>query len=292
MLIDELKTFVTVVEMRNFTKAGEFLHVSQPTVSLHIKHLEAELKSTLLVRANKTFQITPAGEILYSRAKQLLHLAEQTKDEILWQHNRVGGILRISASYTIGESVIPKILTQLHRKYPDLHVEVEIVNTEDVEIAVREFRSDVGCIEGSANAEELLIRPFMEDELILVAASRHPLAQIHQLKAVHFQSAHWVMREKGSGTREYTNYLLQSIGNTKPSKTVISSNEGVKRAVLCELGIAAVSIHTVKEELQSGTLVQLKGDIPSQKRNFSVVYSPLMAEKRHVSIFLEELQVT
>ena len=152
---------------------------------------------------------------------------------------------------------------------------------------MREFRSDVGCIEGSANAEELLIRPFMEDELILVAASGHPLAQIpHQLKAVHFQSAPWLLAEKGSGTREYTNYLLQSIGNTKPSKTVISSNEGVKRAVLCELGIAAVSIHTVKEELQSGTLVQLKGDIPSQKRNFSGLYIlPLDGGKKDMSQF-------
>lgn len=290
MLIDELKTFITVVDMRNFTKAGEALHVSQPTVSLHIKHLEAELKSPLLIRTNKTFQITPAGELLYERAKQLLHLAEQTKEEILWQHHKVSGILRISASYTIGESVLPKILTQLHRKYPDLHVEVEIVNTEDAEIAVREFRSDVGCIEGSLRAEGLIIRPFMEDELILVAAIEHPLTKIHQLKAAHLQSTHWVMREKGSGTREYTNYLLQSIGNVKPSKTVISSNEGVKKAVLCGLGIAAVSVHTVESELERGALVQLKVDIPSQKRTFAALYSPLLAEKRHIAVFLEELQ--
>ena len=292
MLIEELKTFVTVVEMKNFTKAGESLHISQPTVSLHIKHLEAELKSTLLVRANKVFQITPTGEILYHRAKQLLHLVEQTKEEILWQHNKVGGKLRISASYTIGESVLPKILTQLQRKYPDLHVEVEIVNTEDVEIAVREFRSDVGCIEGSAHMEGLLFSPFMEDELILVAASGHPLAQIPQLKIADLQSARWVMRETGSGTREYTNYILQSINNSQPSKTVISSNEGVKKAVLCGLGIAAVSVHTVKNELESGVLVQLQGNIPPQKRSFSALYSPLMAEKKHVSVFLEELQAT
>ncbi len=290
MLIDELKTFVTVVEMRNFTKAGESLHVSQPTVSLHIKHLEAELKSKLLLRSNKTFQITSAGELLYKRAKQLIHLAEQTKEEILWQHNKVSGVLRISASYTIGESVLPKILTKLHRKYPDLHVEVEIVNTADAEIAIREFRSDVGCIEGSVRSEGLLIQPFMEDELILVAASGHPLARIHPLNATLLQSVHWVMRETGSGTREYTNYFLQSIGNVKPSKTVISSNEGVKQAVLCELGIAAVSVHTVRGELESGVLVQLKVDVPSQKRTFSVLYSPLMKEKRHVAVFLEELQ--
>ncbi|WP_082786761.1 MULTISPECIES: LysR family transcriptional regulator [Sporosarcina] len=290
MLLEELKTFVAVIEKKNFTRAGESLNISQPTVSLHIKHLEDELKASLLVRANKTFHITPAGVVLYERAIQLLHLAEQTKEEILWQHNEVSGILRIAASYTIGESVLPEILTRLHYKYPDLHVEVAIANTEDVEIAVREFRSDIGCIEGSVQTKGLIIQPFMEDELILVAASGHPLTNIRHPKGADLQTSHWVMREVGSGTREYTDYLLQSIGNVKPSKTVIGSNEGVKKAILCGLGIAAVSIHTVKAELDSGKLVQLKVDVPLQKRIFSTLYSPLMAAKKHVTVFLEELR--
>ena len=124
-------------------------------------------------------------------------------------------------------------MTRLHLKYPDLHVEVTIENTEDVETAIREFRCDVGCIEGTVRAEGLVIQPFMEDELILVAASSHQLAGTKSLKASDLQSSHWVMREKGSGTREYTDYLLQSIGPVQPAKTVFSSNEGVKRAVLC-----------------------------------------------------------
>lgn len=290
MLLEELKTFVAVIEKKNFTKAGESLHISQPTVSLHIKHLEEELQASLLIRANKTFHITPAGEFLYERAIQLLHLSEQTKEEILWQHKKVSGSLRIAASYTIGESVLPEILTKLHRKYPDLHVEVAIVNTEDVEVAVREFRADIGCIEGSVQAKGLIIQPFMEDELILVAASGHPLASIHPFKGTDLQTSHWVMREVGSGTREYTDYLLQSIGHIKPSKTVIGSNEGVKKAVLCELGIAAVSVHTVKAELDSGQLVQLKVHTLPKKRTFSTLCSPLMAEKKHVTVFLKELQ--
>jgi LysR family transcriptional regulator, transcriptional activator of the cysJI operon len=290
MLLEELKTFVAVVEIKNFTRAGESLNISQPTVSLHIKHLEDELKTSLLVRANKEFHITQAGELLYERAQQLLNLAEQTKEDILWQHNKVSGILRIAASYTIGESVLPEVLTRLNRKYPDLHVEVAILNTEDVETTIRDFRSDVGCIEGNIRAEGLIIQPFMEDELIIVAASGHPLARNPHLEGADLQTSHWVMREKGSGTREYTDYLLQSIGNIKPSNTVISSNEGVKKAVLCELGIAAVSVHTVKAELDSGKLVKLKVDTPPNKRTFSTLYSPLMAEKKHVAVFLKELQ--
>lgn len=291
MLLDELKTFVAVIEMRNFTKAGEFLNVSQPTVSLHIKHLEEELKSTLLIRANKTFHITPAGDLLYKRAKQLLHLAEQTKEEILWQRNKVSGTLRIAASYTIGESVLPKILLDLRKKYPELQTEIAIENTEGVELAVRELRCDVGCIEGSVHGEGLLIHPFMQDELILVASKCTVWSKKINVSLEDLQSAHWVMREKGSGTREYTEYLLQSIGHVKPSRTVISSNEGIKQSVLCGLGIAAVSIHSVKEELLRGELVKLNTAIPIQKRTFATLVAPIMIEKRHVTLFLEALSL-
>lgn len=289
MLLEELKTFIAVVDHQNFTKAGGALSLAQPTVSLHVKNLEEELKTPLLLRSNKTFQVTPAGKLLYRRAKELLYLAEQTKEEVMWHHRQVSGNLHISASYTIGESVLPKVLTDLHKRYPDLHVEVDITNTEEVEHAVRAFRCDVGCIEGSVKSQGLTITPFLEDELILVTANHHVLAQKNDLNAVDLQAAHWVTREKGSGTREYTDYLLESIGPVKPSRTVFSSNEGIKKAVLCGLGIAAVSKHTVQNELENGMLVQLKADVLQRTRTFSALYSPLLADKRHVAVFLEEL---
>ena len=292
LLLEELKTFVAVVEKRNFTSAGKYLNISQPTVSLHIKNLEAEFKASLLVRANKVFDITPTGQLLYERAKQLLYLAEQTKEEVLWQQSHVSGKLRIAASYTIGESVLPKVLMKLHTAYPDLHVEVTISNTEHVETAVREFKTDVGCIEGNVRVEGLIIQPFMEDELILVATSGHPLAGMSPLNATDLQSCHWVMREKKSGTRQYTDYLLQSIGNVIPSKTIISSNEGVKKAVLSGLGIAAVSVLTVRDELKNGKLVQLHFDTTQHKRTFSTLCSPSMLQKRNVTVFLKELMST
>ncbi|QUW20860.1 LysR family transcriptional regulator [Sporosarcina sp. Marseille-Q4063] len=290
MHLEELKTFIAVVDSRNFTKAGSVLNISQPTVSLHIKNLEDELNVALLVRSNKSFHITEAGRLLYERAKQLLQLASQTKEEIQWQQKEVSGILRIAASYTIGESILPDVLHRLFQKYPDLQFEVSIENTEDVEAAVRELRCDIGCIEGSIEAKELLIQPFMEDKLILVANHTHPLGKTAKLDVKDLQSAHWIMREKGSGTREYTNYILNSIGQIKPPRTIIGSNEGVKKLVLCGLGIAAVSIHTVRKEIDSGELVPLNFDIKLPKRTFSTLHSPLADDKRHIAVFLDELQ--
>lgn len=292
MQIEELKTFMAVSNFKNFTRAAEHLNMSQPTVSLHIKHLEEELRTPLFMRAKKVFYITPAGELLYERAAQLLQLVQQTKEEILWQHKEVIGVLRVAASYTIGESVLPGVLVRLNNKHPNLQLEISIVNTEDVETSVRELKCDIGLIEGTIKPGELEIHPFMEDKLILVASGQHPIVTNLMIKKEDLLHAHWVMRERGSGTREYTDYLLQAIGHVKPSRTIISSNEGVKQTVLNGLGIAAVSIHTVKDELEQRRLVKLNVDIAPQTRTFSVLSSPLMDNQQNIKVFLQELNLT
>lgn len=289
MQLDELKTFIAVADFKNFTRAAKHLNMSQPTVSLHVKHLEEELHTILFMRDKKAFHITPAGELLYKRATQLLHLSVQLKEEILWQHKEVIGVLRIAASYTIGESVLPEIIVQLNNKHPNLQLEISIENTIEVESAVRELRCDVGLIEGTIKPYELTIQPFMEDELILVASSQHALGNKQTISKADLLGAHWVMRENGSGTREYTDYLHQAIGHLQPSRTIISSNEGVKQIILNGLGIAAVSVHTVKDELKQGRLIKLDADIVPQTRTFSVLSSPLMSNQQNVKVFLEEL---
>lgn len=291
MQIEELKTFIAVADFKNFTRAAKHLNMSQPTVSLHIKRLEEELHTSLFMRAKKTFHITAAGELLYERAVQLLQLMQQTKEEILWQHKEVVGVLRVAASYTIGESVLPKVLVQLNTNHPNLQIEISIVNTKEVESSVRELRCDIGLIEGTINLRGLAIQPFMEDKLILVVSNQHPFATNPPSTMEDLLHAHWVTREKGSGTREYTEYLLQTLGHVKPSKTIITSNEGVKQTVLNGLGIAAVSIHTVKDELEQGRLVKLNVDITPQTRTFSVLSSPLMVNQQNVKVFLQELKL-
>lgn len=289
MQLEQLKTFIAVVELKNFTKTAVKLNMSQPTVSLHIKNLEEELNTPLFIREKKSFHITPAGNLLYKRAIQLLRLAEQTKEEILWQHKEVNGVLRVAASYTIGESVLPDVLVRMHDKYPDLQIEVTIKNTEEVATAVRELKCDVGLIEGSVKASELMVQPFKEDKLLLVASKNHPLAKRDVVRIEELLYTHWVMREEGSGTREYTDYILQGIGNIKPSKTIISTNEGVRQAVLSTLGIAALSIHTVNDDITSGEIVHLNVEIEPLIRTFAVLSTPLMADKRHVQVFLTAL---
>ena len=116
-MIDELKSFIQVVDEQNFTKAAQKLNLSQPAVSMHISGLEKQLDTILILRSNKqkNFLLTPDGELLYKRAKKIVHQYEEMMNEIKSQKTEVQGTLKIGASLTIGEYLLPKILLQLSK---------------------------------------------------------------------------------------------------------------------------------------------------------------------------------
>lgn len=287
MLLEQLHTYAAVVELKNFTKAGEALNLAQPTVSLHIKQLEEEFGTELIIRTKKQFRITPAGRLLYDRAKQLIALAEETKEDMIRQSGELTGTLTIAASNTIGEYVLPRLLAPLLLAHPKLELDIAIANTEEVESMVHEFRCDVGCVEGTVRQDSLTAVPFMEDELIIIAGAGHPLAVRQTVTAEDLQNARWITREEGSGTREHSDHLLRSIGHVAPKRLIIRSNGGVLQAVKAGLGIAAISVHAARDGLGAGYLVQLDAGLPPQKRTFSLLHAPLMAERAAVGAFLE-----
>lgn len=286
---DALKTFVTLAEVRNFTKTSELLHISQPSVSMHIKNLETDFQTKLFIRSPKSVQITPTGEILYHRAKQMLSIFEQSKEEILDHHQAIKGKLSIGASFTIGEYVLPAILAKLQHQYPLLTFEVMIGNTEEIVEFVKLLKVDIGLIEGQTNEKELSVCPFMEDTLSILSSNHHPLASQKMVTIEALQNQAWVTREEGSGTREFLNHFIRSNGIKVKSLMTISSNQGVKECVLQEMGLSLLSLSVVERELKHGDLCILPLHNQPFTRTFSYVCSPVMKEKRTVQTFIEQL---
>ncbi|MFF2754560.1 LysR family transcriptional regulator [Psychrobacillus sp. NPDC058041] len=290
MYYDALKTFVTLVEVKNFTKAATILHISQPSVSVHVKNLEAEFQTELFIRSPKLLKITPSGEILYERAKQILSMYEQTQKDILEHQHEIRGKLIIGASFTIGEYILPSLIIELHEKHPNLELEIFIGNTDDIVQSVRLFKVDIGLIEGQTNDKELQVKAFMEDELFIVSSSHHPLASKKSLTIDDLQNQTWFMREEGSGTREYLNHVIRSNGLKAESIATINSNQGIKELVtLSEKGLSLLSIHTIYKEVKQQHLAILPLNDLHFKRMFSYVCAPIMETKRHVLAFKEVL---
>lgn len=289
MQYDALKTFVTLVEVKNFTKTAEKLLMSQPSVSLHIKNLERDFQTKLLERSPKSLKITPTGELLYDCALQMISIYEQTRQSILEHHHSIKGELKIGASFTIGEYILPAMLLDLQNKYPSLKLEVIIGNTEEIVQLVRLFQVDIGLIEGQTNEKDLFVHAFMEDELFIVSSKCHTLAKKGKVEIADLQNEHWITREVGSGTREYLDHVLRSNGLKAKSFLTISSNQGIKETLIRGKGLSLLS-HSVIErdvEQQSLSIVKLKNQ--SFIRTLSYVYSPIMKDKKNVKIFIEAL---
>ncbi|TDL92010.1 LysR family transcriptional regulator [Vibrio vulnificus] len=290
MYYDALKTFVTLVEVKNFTKTAEILLMSQPSVSLHIKKLEEEFQTKLFLRSPKFLKVTLTGEILYDRAKQMITLYEQTRQDIQENDRSIKGELKIGASFTIGEYILPSLLIDLQEEYPELELQVVIGNTEEIVQAVRLYKVDIGLIEGQTNEKELSVHPFMQDELFIVSSNKHELANKDDVEITDLHDQAWVTREVGSGTREYLNHVIRSNGLKIKSILTISSNQGIKETLIKNgAGLALLSRSVIERDVQNKILSIIQVKDESFNRTLSYVYSPIMKDKKNVKTFITEL---
>jgi LysR family transcriptional regulator, transcriptional activator of the cysJI operon len=290
MYYDALKTFVTLVEVKNFTKTAETLLMSQPSVSLHIKKLEEEFQTKLFLRSPKFLKVTLTGEILYDRAKQMITIYEQTRQDIEEHDRSIKGELKIGASFTIGEYILPSLLIDLQEDYPELELQVVIGNTEEIVQAVRLYKVDIGLIEGQTNEKELSVHPFMQDELFIVSSNNHELANKDEVEITDLHDQAWVTREVGSGTREYLNHVIRSNGLKIKSILTISSNQGIKETLIKNgSGLALLSRSVIERDVQNKILSIIQVKDESFNRTLSYVYSPIMKDKKNVKTFITEL---
>jgi LysR family transcriptional regulator, transcriptional activator of the cysJI operon len=289
MSVDALKVFKTVVEQKNFSKAADLLYISQPAVSMQIRNLENEFGAKLIHRTSKQLMLTYSGEILYAKATQILNLYEEAKQEINLLRNEVGGTLKIGASFTIGEYVLPAILGEYTSQYPNVHVEVSISNTEEILNGVKNGL-DLGLVEGNVEGQDFILTPFMTDEMVLIAPNSHSLAKVRLIQDTEvLQNQTWIFREAGSGTRAYTDLLIQELGLKVNRSFVFSSSQAIKEGVINGLGISFVSTLIVKKELEHHelTLVRIKGK--QILRNFSIIRRDSSIESKAIETFLQKL---
>ncbi|MGE7185538.1 selenium metabolism-associated LysR family transcriptional regulator [Peribacillus sp. NPDC006672] len=288
--MDPLKVFVTVIEQKNFSRAGDILNLSQPGVSLHIRNLENELGTKLIYRSPKQVQITEPGKILYRHAKQMLNHYETAKREINDFNNVVSGTMKIGASFTIGEYYLPKVLAEYSAQYPMVDIQIIISNSNEVIQGIRSNKLDIGLIEGETEYRDIDVCPFMNDEMIVVVPPVHPLSQMDIIEGTLLQNQTWVLREQGSGTRTYSDKLLSGLELTIKKSFIFTSIQGVKEAVMAGLGIALLSRLTVQKELKSNELKTFHLKNEPIIRPFSIVKKLDFEASKAMDLFLRKVE--
>lgn len=286
-MISELKTFVAVVELKNFTKAAQALNMSQPSVSIHIKNLENMFQTTLINRSvkQKKIIITDNGYKLYTRAKEILDLIDLANYELTTESTTLKGSLRIGSSLTIGEYLLPEFLTYFSKKYPEVYIELVMQNTSKICSGIHALSYDVGFVEGLPLSGNVTQHCFYEDQMVLAYPSSYPsINEISDLSSIH-----WISREDGSGTREYLNIYL-SQNQIQPEKMIVlGSNYAVTQAIKRDLGITVISKLVVEEAKKRGELnIHELGE--SFTRQFSYIIPKNITPTTITKIFLHELE--
>jgi DNA-binding transcriptional LysR family regulator len=289
-MIEELKTFIAVVEHKNFTKAAEAINLSQPSVSMHIKNLEKYFNTTLIQRSvkQKNIYITESGNKLYERSKEIVRIIEDTKDDFLHFENIVKGRLRIGASYTIGEYLLPRFLGQFTKAYPDLELEVMIGNTHDICEKVKNFQVDIALVEGTVSSSHFIINHFYKDKMMIAVPHNYYLIN-ENLSSEVLGNQTWISRELGSGTREYLTQFLTANNIHVKNIIVFSSNYSVKEAVRNNLGITFISSLVTEIPVENKEISILKTS-QEYTRNFSYILQKGIVPSKGTLVFIDMLK--
>ena len=283
-----LQVFVTVVEKENFSRAAEELHMTQPAVSQYIRTLENNIGTRLLERSNKYIRLNQVGEIVYHHAKEILGLYTKMQTLVDDVTNVANGPISIGASYTFGEYVLPHILANLQETYPGIQPTVTIGNTTDIASLVDTHQLDAGIVEGNFNDQELMVEEFAEDQMVVVASPKHLLGEKKGfIDIIDLEKETWIVREKGSGTREATEKMFGQLGIAPAKLMSFGSTQPIKESVGAGLGVSLLSKWAIQKELKYGDLNIVTMDGLPFSRQFSIVTkSPFQTKALEVFISL------
>lgn len=276
----QLEVFTEVLKSGSTTQASQLLALSQSAVSASLTDLEGQLGVQLFDRVGKRLVTNEHGRLLYPKALALLEQALEV--EQLFKKEM--GAVRLAASTTIGNYMLPQLLAEYRHDHPAIPLELNISNTEDVIKAVMEFRADVGLIEGVCHSPELITEPWLKDELVIFAAPDNPLAG-RDLNLKELRDAPWVLRERGSGTRDVLDQLLFAHLPGFHIFMELGNSEAIKHAVRFGMGISCLSRRVIDEQLANGSLVELKVDDLQLQRTLYLIYH----RQKHLSNAIKNL---
>jgi DNA-binding transcriptional LysR family regulator len=270
-----LRALHAVVTHGSFTKAAEALSLSQQAVSFQIKSLEDELGTRLLQRHGKNIELTETGDILFRHAKKILDLYSAAEDAIAQKTGSAGGLLNIGATGSIAKYCLPAAIGEFRKKHGNVSVAVSVGNSERIADLLAQEVIDLGIISGGpVELDRFHVAPFFDDELVFIAAAQHPLAARKAISIVELATTPFVMRERGSGTKDLVDGYFRDRGIDSaelPIAAILGSTEAVKAAVAAAAGIAMVSRLSLSGEAIGETFAILDVDADRLQRSFYIV---------------------
>jgi len=265
----QIEVFAATAQKGSVTQAAHSLGLTQSAASMALTDFENQLGTKLFDRIGKRLALNEDGRLLYAKAVEMLDRAQEL--ETLLRRQGRAADLRLGASSTIGNYLLPQLIGKFGACYPGSRLQLEVGNTQRVIDAVRDFEIDMGFVEGSCAEPEIEAVFWRKDELAICTAPNHPLAGQKAMHAKILRQEEWILRERGSGTREVVEQLLTSrLGKIRLAME-LGGTEAIKRAVESGMGISCLPKIALQGDVERGKLAILSAPFLRLTRSFHIL---------------------
>ena len=272
----QMEALISLVEEGSFSLAAKKMLLTQPALTKNIKNVEDALAVIVVNRSSSGISLTPEGKILYNYAERIIKLRDEAKAKIGRLSENTGGNIYVSASTIPATYILPGALSEFKKKHPDIRVSIKTADSEEAMNMVLDKEVEIGCIGKKTTNKKLITEPLWKDRLILAVPKGHRLCHSKSIRFSELLNEPFVIREKGSATRELFESCLKESKSMNLSGLNIcgelGSSEAIKEAILGGLGISVISIHAIKRELTAGMLFEVPIAGLNMERNFYLIY--------------------
>lgn len=292
MEFKQLEAFVAVVDYGSFSEAARKLYLTQPTISAHVRSLEEELHTKLILRTTKKTTITTRGYQLYDSAVRMLEIRNNLLENFTGVQKHM---IDLAASTIPSSYLLPEILAAFGKTHPDIYFHSIQADSAESINRVLDGTVDLALVGQNTRDETCVFLPFCQDELVIATPiTNHYLGL--QNKSVTFEDFikdPIIIREKGSGTKKEMDLFLEQIGVTPNDLNVIARMndlEGIKKSIVNGLGISILSARSAIDLQKTKQLLLFPLEESAHKRTFYIVYSKNRILKPHVRQFIQFVQ--
>lgn len=267
--IRQLEVFIAITNFSHLTKAAESLYISQAAASLSLAELENQLGCKLFDRIGGRMHLNSQGQRLYDRARDILDRFQDLPSAVARDKN-LSGHLRIGSSCTIGNYILPQIISGFVLDYPHSQLSLSITNTDNAVRQILTNEVDVAFIEGDCD-DKMISREFwMEECLVFIAPPSSPLLK-SSLSLAALKDQNWILRNRGSNTRIIFDEVMKDHLDQIAIRLELEHTQAVINAVIAGLGISCVSRIAVQSDLLNGKLAKLNLRLPQMRRGMHIV---------------------
>ena len=292
MEFKQLEAFVAVVDYGSFSEAARKLYLTQPTISAHVRSLEEELHTRLILRTTKKTTITTRGYQLYDSAVRMLEIRNNLLENFTGVQKHM---IDLAASTIPSSYLLPEILAAFGKTHPDIYFHSIQADSAESINRVLDGTVDLALVGQNTRDETCVFLPFCQDKLVIATPITNHYLSL-QNKTVTFEDFikdPIIIREKGSGTKKEMDLFLERIGITPSDLNVIARMndlEGIKKSIVNGLGISILSARSAIDLQKTKQILLFPLEESAHKRTFYIVYSKNRILKPHVRQFIQFVQ--